>query len=155
MNEQRASLPQPPSLPRAVMQLLEYVSRSMHSASFTGGLNPAQWNALRYLSSANPTACTVTAFARHHMTKKSAASSTIKSLMQKGLIAKTVDPDDGRAQRLDLTQKARKLMESDPTNVVLEALETMTAADLVTTARVFEVVARAMYSSSASDNFED
>ena len=51
-------------LPKAVAELFEHLSRAIYSLSFSEGLNPAQWNALRYLNRANPSSRTMSAFAR-------------------------------------------------------------------------------------------
>jgi DNA-binding MarR family transcriptional regulator len=129
----------------AVAALIEHLTRGLHSMSFSAGLNPAQWNALRYLDKANPSARNVTAFARHHLTKKSTASETISALLKKGLIEKTVDPDDARARSLALTDTGRALLHQDPYRTVLAVLEARPAADLAAITEFLADLLRAVF----------
>jgi DNA-binding MarR family transcriptional regulator len=112
-------------LPKAVAELFEHLSRAIYSLSFSEGLNPAQWNALRYLNRANPSSRTMSAFAKFHVTTRSTASQTLAALVRKKLIKKTRDSEDGRVIRLELTPKGRKLLERDPVNHLVAALATL------------------------------
>jgi DNA-binding MarR family transcriptional regulator len=114
-------------LPKAVAELFEHLSRAIYSLSFSEGLNPAQWNALRYLNRANPSSRTMSAFAKFHVTTRSTASQTLAALVRKKLIKKTRDSEDGRVIRLELTPKGRKLLERDPVNHLVAALATLPA----------------------------
>ena len=87
----------------AVAELLEHLARRIYGDSFVRGLNPAQWNFLRYLQRTNESARTVTAFARFHATTASSASQTARLLVEKGLIQASVSTLDPRSKRLDLT----------------------------------------------------
>jgi DNA-binding MarR family transcriptional regulator len=126
-------------LPKAVAELFEHLSRAIYSLSFSEGLNPAQWNALRYLNRANPSSRTMSAFARFHVTTRSTASQTLAALVRKKLIKKTRDPDDARVIRLELTNKGQRLLDRDPVNHLVAALEGLSperqriAADTVET----------------------
>jgi DNA-binding MarR family transcriptional regulator len=126
-------------LPKAVAELFEHLSRAIYSLSFSEGLNPAQWNALRYLNRANPSSRTMSAFAKFHVTTRSTASQTLAALVRKKLIKKARDPEDGRVIRLELTPKGRKILERDPVNHLVAALASLppdrqrVAADTVET----------------------
>ncbi|WP_439814235.1 MarR family winged helix-turn-helix transcriptional regulator [Zavarzinia sp. CC-PAN008] len=136
---------QPTALPQAVSELLEQLGRAMHSASFSNGLNPAQWNALRYLARTNPGARTVSGFAKHHRTEKGAASQTMAALVRKKLVRQTVDLEDRRARPLELTEGGRRLLAEDPLGGVAQALAQLSAAELLGTARAVELVARSLF----------
>jgi DNA-binding MarR family transcriptional regulator len=129
---------------QAVAWLVHQVGRLLHSRSFSAGLNPAQWNALRYLSSANESACTVTAFARHHMTSKGTASETFRSLAGKGLVAQGSDGGDSRLKIFRPTASGLAVLKSDPLRQMGETLRVAASDDLDATARVMEVILRAM-----------
>jgi DNA-binding MarR family transcriptional regulator len=126
-------------LPKAVAELFEHLSRAIYSLPFSEGLNPAQWNALRYLNRANPSSRTMSAFAKFHVTTRSTASQTLAALVRKKLIKKARDPEDGRVIRLELTPKGRKVLERDPVNHLVAALASLppdrqrVAADTVET----------------------
>lgn len=132
-------------MPRAVAELFEHLSRTVHAMSFSAGLNPAQWNALRFLARANPSARTMSAFAQSHQTTKSTASQTLSALERKRLIRKVPDPEDRRVVRLDLTPKGEKLLSQDPITHLVEALEAIPAEDLVVIARAIETMAHATF----------
>lgn len=112
-------------LPKAVAELFEQLSRALYSLSFSEGLNPAQWNALRYLNRVDANSRTMSAFAKFHVTTRSTASQTLAALVRKKLIKKTRDVDDGRIIRLELTPKGRKLLERDPVNHLVAALSAL------------------------------
>lgn len=113
--------------------------------SFSGGLNPAQWNALRYLARANPSARTMSAFAQSHQTTKSTASQTLSALERKRLIRKVPDPLDRRVTQLELTTKGEKLLAQDPIRHLVTALEEMPEAELHALAKGIEKMARATF----------
>jgi DNA-binding MarR family transcriptional regulator len=133
---------------QAVAWLVHQVGRLLHSRSFSAGLNPAQWNALRYLGSANESACTVTAFARHHMTSKGTASETFRSLARKGLVTVGDGEDDSRLKIFRPTESGRALLQADPLREIGDCLSVVSQQDLDATARVMEVILRAMLSAS-------
>ena len=55
---------------RAITELVVQLGRIAHGDGYTGGLTPAQWSALRYLSRANRFSRTVSAFAEFHATTR-------------------------------------------------------------------------------------
>ena len=114
----------------AIAEMVEHLGRALHSMSFSSGLNPAQWNALRYLSRANPSARNITAFARHHLTKKSAASDTISALISKGLVLSKADPEDARAKILDVTATGYELLAEDPFGAITVVIQELPDDDL-------------------------
>lgn len=126
---------------RAIAERFGQIERLLHNLAFAQGLNPAQWSALRYLGAAADPARTVTSFARHHRTTKPAASKTVDALVRKALVRKVSVPGDRRAQRIDLTAKARRRLSADPLNLFFAALEGLDRNETTLLARALETVA--------------
>jgi DNA-binding MarR family transcriptional regulator len=129
----------------AILALIEHLGRALHSLSFSRGLNPAQWNALRYLERANPSAKNVTSFAKHHLTKKSAASETMTALAAKGLISSVVDPYDARGRILEVTPRGLALLAEDPFHAVRAGVDKIPDEDLDTIVAFMETLLRSLF----------
>lgn len=127
---------------RAVSELLEQVGRLTHARGFSAGLNPAQWNALRYFHRANDSARTVTAFARYHASSHGTASQTISALVRKGYLRRRAVPDNRRTHRLDLTEDGLAMMHEDPLEVLIEAVGSMDPQERLTFASSMEMILR-------------
>lgn len=110
---------------RSVAQLVEQLGRRASSEAFSGGLNPAQWSALRYFERANRFSRTVSAFARYHGTTRGTASQTVRALVGKGLLSRSATEHDQRSFRLDLTDRARRRLASDPLASFVSAAGTL------------------------------
>jgi len=102
--------------------LLDRLGRAVHNLQYSDGLNPAQWEALRFLNRANRYTRKPSALADYLGTTKGTISQTVKALEEKGLIERSVEEKDRRIVRLDLTQNGRQMLEKDP----LEALAAAT-----------------------------
>ncbi|MGE4013546.1 MAG: MarR family winged helix-turn-helix transcriptional regulator, partial [Alphaproteobacteria bacterium] len=94
--------------------LVNRLGRAVHCLQFAEGLNPAQWEALRYLTRANRYSRTPSALADYLGTTKGTASQTIKALEAKGMVARERVVEDGRAVRLTLTQAGLDILARDP-----------------------------------------
>jgi len=140
---------------RAVAELFDHFMRAIYSRSFVEGLNPAQWSALRFLGRANPRSRTLTEFARFHMVSKSAASDTMAALVRKQLIVKSRDPEDGRIMRLELTERGRELLEIDPLNHLVSALQELTPAQQEAAAELAGAIARNVFAGLTRSAAED
>jgi DNA-binding MarR family transcriptional regulator len=140
---------QPVLLAKAVAEHFEHLSRSLYSLSFCHGLNPAQWNALRFLARANPGARTMSAFSKFHVTTKSTASQTIAALVRKRLVRKARDPEDGRVVRLDVTSKGLQLLQRDPVNCLISGLAGLPLERLRTVAESLENLTRSVAANGA------
>lgn len=127
-------MPRADAQPLAVAEALERIGRTLHAASFSRGLNPAQWNALRYLARAEPAARTMTGFAAHHRTTKSTASQTLSALARKGLVR--------RVAHLELTARGRRLLSHDPVQTLVAAMGRLPADELGALARAVDRAAR-------------
>jgi DNA-binding MarR family transcriptional regulator len=108
-------------LPAATASLakLERLARLLRQAGHGKGLNPVQWEALRYLVRCNVLSHSPGALARFLGSTKGTVSQTVKALEKKGLISKQVDPKDQRGVHLFLTDAGRALLQDDDQTVVL------------------------------------
>ncbi len=88
-----------------ILAPLERLARLMRAGEHEGGLNPAQWEALRYLSRANRFSNSPIALTRFLGSTKGTISQTIKALERKGFIAKSPRENEGRSICLALTDK--------------------------------------------------
>ena len=105
-----------------IAELIIQLGRSARLEDGGTTLTPAQWTALRFLSRANVTSRTPSAFASFHATTRGTATQTLKALEQKGLIRRRQCPNDGRSVRFELTDAGRVLLERDPLRDLAEAL---------------------------------
>jgi DNA-binding MarR family transcriptional regulator len=102
---------------------LERLARLLRAEGHAGGLNPAQWEALRYLARANRFSNSPIALTAYLGATKGTISQTVKALERKGLIAKSPRPGEKRSIVLALTEKGRASLASDPLNQLTAALE--------------------------------
>lgn len=139
----------------AVSELLEHLTRRLYGGSFAAGLNPAQWNLIRYLARSNDSARTITAFARFHATTPSSASQTAKLLITKGFVMASTSQFDPRSKRLDLTETGRALLAHDPLGGMSALLGTVDPAKLGAFAEVMEVLVRHAFGDNAAEGLSD
>lgn len=104
---------------------LERLARLLRAEGHAGGLNPAQWEALRYLSRANRFSNSPIALTAYLDATKGTVSQTVKALERKGLIAKTPRAGEKRSIVLTLTEKAHEALRADPLVQLNETLETL------------------------------
>lgn len=107
---------------RVAAEAMAQILRLANGAAFVGGLNPAQWSALRYLAEAVPEARTVTAFAHYHATTSGTASQTVAALVRKGLVERLPELGDRRRNRLELTSSGHELLQGDPLGTIAAAI---------------------------------
>lgn len=93
--------------------LIERLARIARAGSYEAGLNPAQWEALRYLSRANRFSKTPAALADFFQTSRGTVSQTLIALEDKGLIERTKSERDARVVDLALTDEGRRMLASD------------------------------------------
>lgn len=105
--------------PQASLSKLERLARLLRQAGHARGLNPVQWEALRYLARCNVLSHSPGALARYLGSTKGTVSQTLKALEKKGFVAKQVDPKDSRGVQLFLTDAGKALLKDDDQNVVL------------------------------------
>jgi DNA-binding MarR family transcriptional regulator len=124
-----------PTPQEMVAELVEQLSHCACSEAFSAGLNPAQWAALRYLERANRFSRTVSAFADYHGTTRGTASQTIRALVQKGYLRRLPAERDQRSFRLELTDRARTMLASDPFAEFVSAAGTLPRGQCAVLAR--------------------
>ncbi|MCW5773554.1 MAG: MarR family transcriptional regulator [Rhodospirillaceae bacterium] len=101
------------------------MGRRLHCLQFALGLNPAQWEALRFLSRANRYSRTPSALAEYLQTTKGTASQTLKSLEAKGYVRRVPVPEDRRAVRIDITDSGHAVLRRDPLHCLEAAAESL------------------------------
>jgi DNA-binding MarR family transcriptional regulator len=94
--------------------LLERLTRLVRAGEHAGGLNPAQWSALRYLSRCNRFSNSPAALTRYLGATKGTVSQTLIALERKGLIEKAVRPGEARSVVLTLTPGGEQQLAQDP-----------------------------------------
>lgn len=95
--------------------LIERISRLLRARDGETGLNPAQWDALRYISRANRFSRSPTAVSEYLAATKGTVSQTLIALEAKGLLHKHASERDGRGARLEVTEAGWDMLESaDP-----------------------------------------
>jgi DNA-binding MarR family transcriptional regulator len=97
-----------------VAGLAERLGRMARTRSFSGGLNPAQWDALRYLARCNRFSNSPGAVAQFLGSTKGTVSQTVTALVRKGMVDKRRRSDRPRSVELVLTERGRRMLASDP-----------------------------------------
>jgi DNA-binding MarR family transcriptional regulator len=107
----------------AVAFVLERLARLMRSDEHAEGLNPAQWEGLRYLGRANRFSNSPGALTRYLGATKGTVSQTLIALERKGFIAKSSRPGEKRSIALTLTTQGEGALARDPWNRLAELVE--------------------------------
>jgi DNA-binding MarR family transcriptional regulator len=94
-----------------IIMQLERLTRLVRSAEHGDDLNPAQWEAMRYVSRANRFSNTPTGLTRYLGATKGTISQTLKALERKGYVAKAVRPEERRSVALTVTAKGLAALE--------------------------------------------
>jgi DNA-binding MarR family transcriptional regulator len=105
-------------LPAESLAKLERLARLLRQAGHAKGLNPVQWEALRYLGRCNALSHSPGAMAKYLGSTKGTVSQTIKALEKKTLLSKQVDAKDSRGVVLYLTETGKALLADDDLHVV-------------------------------------
>ena len=110
---------------RLIPELALHLGRIASGDGLVEGLTPAQWAVLRYFARANRFSRTPSAFAAFHGTTRGTASQTIKNLEAQGYLTRMRSEADGRSAKLNLTDKARAVLASDPLEVLVRAADAL------------------------------
>jgi DNA-binding MarR family transcriptional regulator len=108
-----------------IVYALERLARLMRAAEFGNGLNPAQWEALRFLARANRFSNSPGALTRYLGATKGTISQTVKALERKQLIAKSERPGEKRSVVLHLTAAGTELMAKDPWSGLVQSCKAL------------------------------
>ena len=98
----------------AIAPLIERLARLMRAAEHAHGLNPAQWEALRYIARANRFSNSPGALTRYLGATKGTVSQTVQALERKGLLTKASRMGEKRSVVLALTETGRAMLCNDP-----------------------------------------
>ena len=113
----------------AIATLVDRLSRLAHSLQYSQGLNPAQWNALRYLARANKYSTSPGVLADYLGTTKGTVSQTLIALESKGLIRRIRCDEDRRKVSLGLTEAGDTMLGLDPLREIERASAGVPLAD--------------------------
>jgi DNA-binding MarR family transcriptional regulator len=126
----------------ALAELLELTARMLHSRGYAADLFPAQWAALRYFSRAPLSQRTASELARFQGLANGPVSRTVRTLVQKGLLAKAAEQPKGRAELLEVTPAGLAILERDPTRDVEVVLRELAEGEQESLARALEILVR-------------
>jgi DNA-binding MarR family transcriptional regulator len=99
---------------RMIVWPLERLARLMRAREHDDGLNPAQWEALRFLSRANRFSNSPGALTRYLGATKGTVSQTLIALERKGYIARALREGGRKSISLSLTAKGVEALTRDP-----------------------------------------
>lgn len=105
----------------ALVRPMERLARLMRAREHADGLNPAQWEALRYLARANRFSNSPSALTRYLGATKGTVSQTLLALARKGYIVKSARGGSIRSVSLSLTAEGAGLLKRDPWAALAEA----------------------------------
>ena len=111
-------------------QLIYRLDRLTRSGEMGHGLNPVQWEALRYLARANRFSRTPAALADYLGTTRGTVSQSLISLEEKGHIARTQSSRDKRSVDLSLTAQGEAALTDDPLTRLTADIAASRSADL-------------------------
>jgi DNA-binding MarR family transcriptional regulator len=94
--------------------LIDRLERLARAGELAADLNPAQWEALRYIARANRFSRTPAALAEYLGSTRGTVSQSLIALERKGLIARAQSETDRRSLRLSLTPAGEKALRHDP-----------------------------------------
>ncbi len=110
--------------------LMDRLDRLTRSGASVDGLNPAQWEALRYLARANRFSRTPAALADYLGSTRGTVSQTLIALEQKGFVGRTQSARDKRSIELALTTQAEEALRDDPLIALARDLAATAGADI-------------------------
>jgi DNA-binding MarR family transcriptional regulator len=114
----------PPSIEAA--HLIDRLDRLARSGEAAGDLNPAQWEALRFVARANRFSRTPAALAEYLGSTRGTVSQTLIALEQKGQVTREPSARDRRSVVLGLTSLGERTLKGDP---ILALASDLAAAD--------------------------
>jgi DNA-binding MarR family transcriptional regulator len=113
------------STAQRISDLIDRLGRLVRSQEQADGLNPAQWEALRFLARANRFSRSPGALAEFLGSTKGTASQTVQALERKGLLRREREAADKRAIRLTLTPTGQAHLRRDPLQAFSDAAATL------------------------------
>ncbi len=136
-----------------IAELVDRLGRMAHGLQYASGLNPAQWEALRFIARANRYSRSPGAIARYLGTTRGTVSQTLIALEAKGYIRRLRCDADRRALTVDLTDTGRALIEEDPLCLVLRAADALDCEAQLRLADGLDGLVRAVQSAKGMPEF--
>ncbi|MGE3147601.1 MAG: MarR family transcriptional regulator [Pseudorhodoplanes sp.] len=109
--------------------LIDRLDRLSRSGVPVAGLNPAQWEALRYLARANRFSRTPAALADYLGSTRGTVSQTLITLAQKGFVSREPSERDRRVVELALTKRGVAALRQDPILALAEDVAQATGSE--------------------------
>ncbi len=125
--------------------LIERLSRLFHSKGYSNGLYPAHWVALRFFAEATPSSRTTASLARFQGMSLGPVARTVRTLVDKGLLARAANPSSRRADLIAVTTAGRTLLNNDPRAIVATVIQDMPADEQETLANAIERLIEGMW----------
>lgn len=116
--------------------LYEQILRSVYDKRGPADLQPTQWSALRYFRRAGKGARTVSGLAKFLGVTMGPASRAARTLLRRGFLSSSINPEDARSVIFTLTEPGRSILKSDPLLRLARILETLDEKDLAAFTRV-------------------
>jgi DNA-binding MarR family transcriptional regulator len=135
------------------IDLLSRFARIIAAQGYDHGLQPVQWQALRFLEAANRFSRTAKGLTAWLGQTKGSVSQTLITLEAKGLIVRETDSADGRVVRLNLTQAGRALLADGQISLPQRMLNHLSDSDQTLFLRFVETMLRKELSKSGGRPF--
>lgn len=133
--------------PQVTAEVMEQIALMSYGQGYSDGLRPAQWAALRYFDRSETPARTVGRFAQHNMVTPGSASQTIQTLVKRGMLVRIPAEHDRRSHRVDLTERGKTAISSDPIERLVDAIKNLDGGDGVKLADLMASILQKMYQS--------
>lgn len=136
-----------------ITDLVDRLGRIAHAMQFAEGLNPAQWEALRFLARANRQSRSPGALAEYLGTTKGTASQTLIALETKGHVRRSRCATDRRSVTIDLTDQGRELAGRDPLDRIRQATAELSPEDCAALVRSMDHLMRTLQNDRGASVF--
>ncbi|MBU1211649.1 MAG: MarR family transcriptional regulator [Alphaproteobacteria bacterium] len=127
-----------------VAHLIDRLDRLARSGEAVGELNPAQWEALRFVARANRFSRTPAALAEYLGSTRGTVSQTLIALEQKGHVTREPSLRDRRSIMLELTPMGAHAMRRDPILALAADIEATAPNQLEAVVEVLRTALHAM-----------
>lgn len=125
----------------AAAMLLERIVRDSYPDRGSREIQPLQWSIIRYVSQTPEYRCTMSWIARFLGLTHAPVVRAINSLVAKGLMAQSPNPEDARSNILKLTEVGRAAATKDPLFAIVERIRLLPEEDRVHFRRALRMVA--------------
>jgi DNA-binding MarR family transcriptional regulator len=135
------------------IDILSRFARIIAAQGYDHGLQPVQWQALRFLEVANRYSRTAKGLTAWLGQTKGSVSQTLIALEAKGLISRETDSADARVVRLNLTQAGRALLADGQTSLSQRFLSHLSSGDKALFMSFVQIMLRTELSKSGGRPF--